>query len=145
MSSFTEFLRSKRLEEQAEGPVLAKRKAEWLRSLDELFEQIAFWLQEPMAQNLVTLEKETIELNEYRLGSYTAPRLVLQIGHDTVYVEPVGTYVIGAKGRVDMKTRGASSKPIWTEDGWGVLEPERTIARGLDEATFTKALQNLLS
>lgn len=145
MSSFTEFLRSKQEEEQAARTTLEARKTEWLRSLDNLFGQIEVWLKEPIRQNLMKLEQDTVELTEYRLGSYRAPRLVLRVGFDTVLLEPVAAYVIGAKGRVDMKTRGASAKLILTEEGWGILEPERTIARGLDEAAFTRALQNLLS
>ena len=93
----------------------------------------------------MTLEEGTIKLNEYKIGSYEAPKLVLQIGHDTVYIEPVGTIILGAKGRVDVKTGGVSFKIILTdEEAWGILEPDRTVAKRLDEATFTKALQDLL-
>lgn len=146
MSNFTQFLRSKQNEEQAESANLEKRKSEWLRSLDKLFMQIKAWLSEPVAQNLIALKEETIELDEYKLGSYEVPRLVLQVGHNVVYIEPVGTVIVGAKGRVDVKTGGASFKLILTnENAWGILEPDRTVAGQLNEDAFTKALQDLLS
>ena len=146
MSSFTEFLRSKQDEEQAESINLEKRKSEWLSSLESLFTQIKGWLAEPIAQNLMTLKEKSITLNEYRVGSYKAPKLILHIGHDTVDIEPVGTIILGAKGRVDVKTSGVSFKIVLTdEETWGILESDRTVAKRLDETTFTKALQDLLS
>ena len=146
MSNFTEFLRSKRDEEQAESVNLKKRKAEWLNALDDLFAQIKSWLAEPVAQNLMTIGEKTIKLDEYRMGSYEAPKLVLQLGHDTVDIEPVGTIILGAKGRVDVKAGGVSFKLVLTNEGtWGILAADRTVARGLNEETFTKALQDLLS
>lgn len=145
MSSFTEFLRSRQDEARAEQAGLEARKQEWLRSLDDLFGQIEGWLSEPVRNDLMRLERDTTELTEYRLGSYRAPRLVLRVGFDTVLVEPVGAAIIGAKGRVDVKTRGVSFKLILTDKGWGILEPERTTTRRLDEAAFLKALQDLLS
>ena len=146
MSSFTEFLRSKKDEEQAESVNLEKRKSEWLNALNNLFTQIKSWLAEPIAQNLMTIGEEPIELDEYRIGSYQASRLVLKVGHDTVYIEPVGTIILGAKGRVDVKTGGVSFKIVLTDkEEWGILEPDRTVTKRLDEATFTKALQALLS
>lgn len=146
MSNFTQFLRSKQNEEQAESANWEKRKSEWLSSLDKLFGQIEDWLSEPVSQNLIALKKETIELDEYKIGPYKASRLVLQIGHDTVYIEPVGTIIVGAKGRVDVRTGGASFKIVLTnENKWGILEADRTVAEQLNEATLTKALQDLLS
>jgi hypothetical protein len=146
VSNFTQFLRSKKAEEQAEGENLQRRKSEWLRSLEKLFSKIEEWLSEPVSQDLIKLGRETVALDEYKLGTYNAPRLVLQVGHETVYVEPVGSIIIGAKGRVDVKRGGTSFKLILThEDKWGILEPDRTVAEQLDESTFTKALQDLLS
>jgi hypothetical protein len=60
MSNFTQFLRSKQNEEQAESANWEKRKSEWLSSLDKLFGQIEDWLSEPVSQNLIALKKETI-------------------------------------------------------------------------------------
>lgn len=146
MSSFTEFLRSKQNEEQAESAGLEKRKSEWLDSLNELFMQIEEWLSEPLSQNLITLKKEIMEFDEYKIGSYRASRLILQIGYNTVYIEPVGTIIVGAKGRVDVKTSGTSFKLILAnENSWGILQPDRIVAEKLNQSTFTRALQDLLS
>lgn len=93
----------------------------------------------------MTLEEKPITLNEYRIGSYEASKLILYIGRDTVDIEPIGTIILGAKGRVDVKAGGASFKIVLTDkNGWGILDPGRTIAKRLDEDTFTKALQDLL-
>ena len=146
MSNLTEFLRTKQQQERAEGSSLEKRKEEWLGSLTKLFIQIKTWLAEPVSQDLIEITEESFELDEYKIGSYKAPRLVLHAGHDSVSIEPVGTIIMGAKGRVDVKASGNSFKIILTDKNeWGILQPDRTIATRLDEHTFTEALQNLLS
>ena len=146
MSSFTEFLRSRQDEAQAESASLEARKTEWLAALRELYATIRAWLAEPLSLNLSTIREEPIELSEYKLGSYETTKLVLKTGQDTVQIEPAGAFIIGARGRVDVKTTGASLKLILNDENeWGILEASRTSAKQLDEKTFLRALQNLLS
>ncbi len=146
MSNLTEFLRTKQQQERAEGSSLEKRKEEWLESLAELFSSIKVWLAEPVSQNLIEIAEDDVEIDEYKVGLYKAPSLILRAGHDVVFVEPVGTIIMGANGRVDVKTGGTSFKIILTDQNeWGILQPDRTVATRLDERTFTKALQDLLS
>lgn len=146
MTSFTEFLRSRQEEVRAESANLEVRKTAWLAALEELYAHIKVWLSEPLSLNLLSLEEEPVEINEYKLGPYKATRLVLRTGRDKVRIEPVGTFIIGARGRVDVTTPGASFKLVLGDDNkWGFLEDDRIAFRQLDERTFTKALQNLLS
>jgi len=44
--------------------------------------------------------KGYVELDEEQIGSYQAPQMIVTIGRKAVRLEPVGTFIIGAKGRV---------------------------------------------
>ena len=43
-----------------------------------------------------------IELNEENIGSYSARQMILKIGRQEITMTPVGTLIIGAKGRVEV-------------------------------------------
>lgn len=145
MSNFMEFLRDKQSQEEQEAQSLVQRREEWLTSLRTLFDQIETWLAEPTAEKLVKIVKRTIEIDEYKIGRYEVPQLLLYVGHDVVRVEPVGTLIIGAKGRVDLKAASGSRKLVLTDQGgWGLLETDRAIARKLDQEAFIEAIQSLL-
>ncbi len=50
----------------------------------------------------VRLDYRDIELNEENIGSYTARQMILRIGRQEITMTPVGTLLIGAKGRVEV-------------------------------------------
>ncbi len=47
-------------------------------------------------------EYRDITLNEENIGSYIARQMILRIGRQQVTMTPIGTMLIGAKGRVDV-------------------------------------------
>jgi hypothetical protein len=78
------------------------RKSEWLKGLDRLFAEIQELLKGYIARGDITFRYDSVEINEERLGTYTARRLVLRIGDQEVALNPVGTVIFGARGRVDL-------------------------------------------
>ncbi len=50
----------------------------------------------------IKLGYKPIELNEENIGQYSARQMVLKIGSKSVILEPIGTLLIGSKGRVDL-------------------------------------------
>lgn len=74
----------------------------WFRHLDDLFEQIQGFLDDYVRNSAVKILLDTVELNEEQVGSYRAPQMTVVIGTKTVKLEPVGTFIIGSKGRVDV-------------------------------------------
>lgn len=56
----------------------------------------------------VRLDYRDIELNEENIGSYTARQMILRIGRQEITMTPVGTLLIGAKGRAPRDGRASS-------------------------------------
>jgi hypothetical protein len=80
----------------------AGEREKWLRDLEELYRQIETFLAQYIKGGTITREYDEIELNEENIGSYRARRMLLRIGRQQVTLTPVGTFLIGARGRVDL-------------------------------------------
>jgi hypothetical protein len=80
----------------------AKERDAWLKRLDDLFLQVDGYLDEYVQTGAVQILKGNVELNEEQIGSYRAPQMTVTIGSKAVRLEPVGTFIIGARGRVDV-------------------------------------------
>lgn len=81
----------------------AARVAAWLQRIEDLYDQAEKYLARFTAQGQIRLERRKVLLNEEFLGAYEAPTLLIHIGAKDVLLEPVGCYVVGAQGRVDLK------------------------------------------
>jgi len=77
-------------------------RKEWLRRLEELFAQVSEYLREYVDAGQITVSYRNIELNEEYVGPYTARAMAIAIGSKTIVLEPIGTFLVGSKGRVDV-------------------------------------------
>lgn len=108
MNNLEKFLRERKQAEEQQKMFWESERDEYLNGLNALFAQIHEWL-EPLAnQGLISFSTSQVLVNEMRIGGYHAPMLIIQSGAQAVHFEPVGTEIIGAYGRVDMK----GQKPI---------------------------------
>lgn len=89
-----------------------KERDDWLRFLQQLYESIAEYLDEYIKSGAVKLRDSTIELNEENIGIYNAKRLVIVIGAQEIRLTPVGTLLIGSKGRVDVEGSAGNSRLV---------------------------------
>jgi len=80
----------------------AKERDEWLGHLKELYEQTESFLANYIKAGEITVSYRDIELNEENIGSYRARQMILRIGRQEITLTPVGTLLIGAKGRVEV-------------------------------------------
>jgi hypothetical protein len=90
----------------------AKERDEWLGYLEQLYSRIADYLKEYTEDNAVAFRWSEIELNEENIGSYTAKRLTIVIGANEIVLTPIGTLLIGSKGRVDVKGSAGTSRLV---------------------------------
>jgi hypothetical protein len=97
---FDEFVKREQQQSVSFNPEFEKE--EWLRSLDALYTRIESFLQEYISSGEVKREYRPVDLTEEYIGSYAAKEMVLSIGRRKVRLTPVGTFIIGAKGRVDL-------------------------------------------
>ena len=77
----------------------------WLAALGELYQQMEAWLTPLREQGLVSSKKIPIQLSEENIGTYAADGLVLEFGPQAIILEPKGTLIVGARGRVDVFRR----------------------------------------
>jgi hypothetical protein len=74
---------------------------EWLKNLDSLYQKVGGFLQEYIPDS-ISYRFAKIELNEPNIGRYLAKRMDIKIGRQRVCLFPVGTLLIGCRGRVDV-------------------------------------------
>lgn len=75
---------------------------EYKNLVDDLYKIALDPIQELINEGLIQESREEILINEELLGEYKIDALVLTINNKKIKFEPVGTMLIGSKGRVDV-------------------------------------------
>lgn len=78
------------------------RKTEWLGHVDSLYGQATKFLQPYLDEHQISVRYRSKKMNEEYLGTYTAKEMLITFGTKTVKLEPIGTLIIGSRGRVDV-------------------------------------------
>jgi hypothetical protein len=120
--TFDEFVKQQRAQAQSEKIDLVEELSTWLGKLDSLYEQVRYFLQEYVDKGDIKIECSSIDMYEELLGGYRASKLTISIGQIVVNLDPIGTFLIGARGRVDMKGPRGVARFV-------VVPPESTQAR----------------
>lgn len=74
----------------------------WLEHLNSLYATLSEYVREYTDQGLITQEIGKIELWEEFSGKYSAPTMTIKMGLKEVRILPIGTMLIGSKGRADI-------------------------------------------
>jgi hypothetical protein len=77
---------------------------EWFQYITVLYGYIKKWLSDYIQKNDIKVEVRKKKLYEEFSGEYEADSLELTLKNSKIIFEPVGTMLIGAKGRVDIKS-----------------------------------------
>lgn len=95
---------TKKQEEQKEKPQinLEEIKDDWLRNIKVLYDGVNDWLDPFIKKNTVTTKYEEMEINEEYLGTYRVSKMILNISGDIVELVPIGRFILGVRGRIDM-------------------------------------------
>jgi hypothetical protein len=104
-TDFDAFVKRQQTKEQEEGAALDPKQEleQWLGYLGALYKQIEQYLASYINNGSAKIEYLDIQLNEDFIGPYSARKMLLKIGLSTVSFTPVGTMLIGTKGRVDVQ------------------------------------------
>ena len=102
-----------------------QEREEWLQYLDQFYRLVEEFMGEYVNRGKVGLRRGSKALNEEFIGEYSATAMAMDIGRNSVIFDPVGTNLIGAKGRVDMRgAKGVVKFVLVPEDattmGWQV-------------------------
>jgi hypothetical protein len=100
---FDEFIKRQQRNATAVAINWDQQRNDWLARLSELYAKVEALLDSYIASGQIRLEYKKIELNEENIGSYTVREMILKIGRQDIVLRPVGTLLIGFKGRVDVE------------------------------------------
>ena len=79
-----------------------KELKEWEQQLGRFYQTVETFLRSYIEEGKVRILYEKKQLHEELLGSYQVDSLVVEIGYNKICFNPVGIFVVGAKGRIDM-------------------------------------------
>ena len=106
---FDEFVRREKSSAAAQSQIdWDKERSEWIAYLDSLYKKIESFLKKYKDDGSIRTEYKEAELYEENLGTYAVRKLHIHIGRRVIKLTPVGTLLIGSKGRVDVE--GPSGK-----------------------------------
>jgi hypothetical protein len=98
---FDDFVKRQKTLSAAEQPDWDKERDDWIAFLKSLYGQIQTFLEKYQGDG-VEIEYKDIELNEEYIGVYVVKKMIIHIGRQQVTLTPIGTLLIGSKGRVDV-------------------------------------------
>lgn len=131
-SDFDAFVKRQQADEEKKADLDPKQQLrEWLDYLSALYKQIEGYLQTYVDSGAAKITRRNIQLNEEFIGAYTAPEWILTIGRSTVTFTPVGTMLIGTKGRVDVQGPLGKARLV-------LVNKKITDARQLIQVTVTR-------
>jgi hypothetical protein len=99
---FGDFVKRQQTATQHEPVDWTRERDNWLVHLKELYDQTESFLAEYIEAGEIKINYRDIPLNEESIGAYSAPEMIVQIGRQQITLTPVGTLLVGAKGRVDV-------------------------------------------
>lgn len=103
-TEFDKFVQRKNAEEDVVPAFDPKRRLdEWIHYLRVLYNTVNEFLAPYIEGGTAQTEIRDISLNEEFSGPYTVQQLLIRIGNSTITLCPIGTMLIGSKGRVDVQ------------------------------------------
>jgi len=110
-----EFLRQKKSLSEARNDDKLYWKAkqhQWLSAVKDLYGDIQKWLQSSIKQGVVTVKTTPKIITEPYLGSYEVEKLEIQVGEETVSIDPQGVELANVLGEVMIYGQAGQAK-LW--------------------------------
>ncbi|MEB3311731.1 MAG: hypothetical protein VKJ02_16015 [Snowella sp.] len=79
-----------------------KDKQKWVAEIDDFYEIIQGFIHEYLKQGKIRQEWQKIQLQEDFFGEYEVKQLMLKIGKKRLIFKPIGRFVVGCRGRIDL-------------------------------------------
>jgi len=134
----------KKAKEQASrGTDWNARKEIWLSRYNSLLEEVESHFKPMVEKGLLSVSRSDYPIDEEEVGRYSAPALKILVGNQEFRIEPMGTLLIGAFGRVDIRyyNKNESAMLLLTGDSiasseWKMLYPRDAL--GVQPLTMVK-------
>lgn len=79
------------------------QKNEWIDFIEQFYSSIEEWIKPYVDLHKLTYEYKKISLSEENIGTYDVDVMNINFAGQQVKIEPIGTLLIGTKGRIDME------------------------------------------
>ena len=100
---FDEYLRKQQANTESRTQIdWNKKRDEWLKFVEDFYKELEGFLGEYTKSGDVTFDYREKDIHEDFIGQYRVKSLLIRIKNKDVVLDPVGTNLIGAKGRIDM-------------------------------------------
>lgn len=79
------------------------QKEEWLDYIKQFYKSVKEWLEPYKADGKVSYEFKSLMLTEENIGTYEVDAMHVNFAGQKITLEPIGTLLIGTKGRIDLE------------------------------------------
>lgn len=104
MNTIEDLIENKRQEKEVKENDLDEILEEWQASVSSLLDNIENWVPDPDETDDFDIDRSPISVHEEDLGEYEIDELKISIVDDEILIEPKGRFIVGAYGRVDLKS-----------------------------------------
>jgi hypothetical protein len=111
-TDFDEFVKRQQPRSEAERVDWNKRRDEWLGHLKQLYAEVEAFLKEYVDNGSIILERKKHRIIEENIGAYDSEIMIIRIGRQEIALRPVGTFLIGSRGRVDVEGSADRAKLV---------------------------------
>jgi hypothetical protein len=122
-------------------------RASWLEAVDALLRLLRGWLERAVDEGLARIDIASVHVPDDDVGAYDAPALKISLpGPPVVWVRPIGTLCVGARGIVDLVCGSSRALLLLNRAGvWKIrrVEPSSSLVP-LDENVFASTLAELI-
>lgn len=99
---FDEFIEEQSQKAQMPEVDRHRRLAEFQNHLEEFYKKIGSFLKSYIEKKQIRIKYEKKKIFEDFIGEYQAKIAIIELGNNSIRLDPIGTIIIGAKGRIDM-------------------------------------------
>jgi len=79
------------------------QKDEWLEFINQFYQSLENWLALYKEKGTVSYSYNDLNLTEEYIGTYSVRTMTVNFAGQQLTLEPIGTLLIGSKGRIDME------------------------------------------
>lgn len=100
---FEQLLNNHSTQQESQEINWENQKDEWLEYIDSFYKTVERWFEPYVAaKNVYYSFYETTLVEDY-IGTYTVNKMKIDFAGQSLVMEPIGTLLIGTKGRIDME------------------------------------------
>jgi|SRR5271154_5029891 len=100
-SRFDEFVEDQ-LKTKTEDIDWASKKAQWQANVKGFYREVESFLKSYTKSGKIQIKYDETTLREDYIGEYKVERAIILLGAHSISLQPIGTNLFGARGRIDM-------------------------------------------